>query len=187
MLDALAASVAANAPESPAGFAWAGLVKRIRLPEAFEPPTELTYADLRAHAITRADLDEDVAGINASLDLIRRTRGGSWPSEPVTAEGNYVDLVWHECEFRDGKSFTYVLRDDGGRYLGCAYLYPVGARTPLSAELLEHDVDVSWWVTPDAHAAGHYESAYAALKEWVTAAYPFANPHFSNREVPRRA
>ena len=184
MLDALAASVTANAPESPAGPAWEGLVKRLQVPDGFVAPTLLTYADVRAHAISRADLDDDVAGINASLDLILRTRGGSWPSEPVTAEGNYVDLVWHECEFRDGKSFTYVLRDDGGRYLGCAYLYPVGVRTPLSAELLEYDVDVSWWVTPDAHAAGHYEMAYTALREWATTAYPFSNPHFSNREVP---
>jgi hypothetical protein len=27
-----------------------------------------------------------VRGINASLDLIRRTRGGTWPTGPVTEE-----------------------------------------------------------------------------------------------------
>ncbi len=48
-------------------------------------------------------------GINASLDLIRETRGGTWPTGPVTEEENYVDLVWHECEFRDGKSFTFCV------------------------------------------------------------------------------
>jgi hypothetical protein len=47
-------------------------------------------------ALTRDDLDDDVRGINASLELIRRTRGGGWPTAAVTAEDNYVDLVWHD-------------------------------------------------------------------------------------------
>jgi hypothetical protein len=46
---------------------------------------ELAHEDLVIRAITRHDLDDDVRGINARLDLIRRTRGGRWPSEPVMA------------------------------------------------------------------------------------------------------
>jgi hypothetical protein len=34
------------------------------------------------------------------------------------------------------------------RYVGCCYLYPVGRRTPLTEQMLAHDVDVSWWVRP---------------------------------------
>ena len=98
-------------------------VRRLTLPDGVTAPRELTHGDVVAHAITRADLADDVAGINASLDLIRRTRGGSWPTGAVTEEYNFVDLVWHECEFRDGGSYTYVLRDTEGGYLGCAYLY----------------------------------------------------------------
>lgn len=193
MLDALAASIGENAADSAPARASTtgtqtiqldGLAKLISLPIGFSPPTELTYADLRAHAISRADLDDDVAGINASLDLIRRTRGGGWPTEPVTAEGNYIDLVWHECEFRDGKSFTYAVFHEDGAYLGCCYFYPVGTRAPLTAELLSRDVDVSWWVTPDAYQAGHYATLYEALREWAATAFPFTNPYFSNREVP---
>ena len=163
---------------------YRNLIRRLPLPDDFEAPTELAHEGVRAHAITRADLQDDVAGINADLELIRRTRGGGWPTEPVTEDFNYVDLVWHECEFRDGKSFTFVLTDDAGRYLGCCYLYPVGARTPLSAELAEHDVDVSWWVTPDAYAEGYYPRAYDALRHWVTSDFPFTNPHYSNAEIP---
>ena len=161
-----------------------GLVRRLALPAGFVAPTVLTYDGLRAEAITRNHLADDVAGINRSLALIRRTRGGDWPTEPVTEEFNYVDLVWHECEFRDGKSFTYAVYKDGGPYLGCCYLYPVGARTPLSDDLLAHDVDVSWWVTPEAHEAGHYRRLHEALRLWTTTDYPFTNPHFSNAELP---
>ena len=92
-----------------------GLVKPLAVPAGSTVPRILQHGRIRAHAITRDDLADDVTGINASLDLIRRTRGGAWPSEPVTAEGNYVDLVWHECEFRDQKSFTFVLTSPGQR------------------------------------------------------------------------
>jgi hypothetical protein len=163
---------------------YRGLVKRLDLPEGYAVPRELAHDDIRAHAITRADVHDDVAGINASIDIIRRTRGGRWPTGPVTEEYNYVDLVWHECEFRDGSSFTYAVYDDAGHYLGCAYLYPLGGRTPLTADLLQHDVDVSWWVTPDAYRQGFYPKLYEALRSWTTTAFPFSNPYYSNADIP---
>lgn len=162
----------------------AGLTKRLVVPAGATVPRTLEHPGIRAHAITRDDLDDDVAGINTSLDLIRRTRGGSWPTEPVTAEGNYVDLVWHECEFRDDKSFTYVLHDASG-YIGCLYLYPLGVRRPLTTDLLGHDVDISWWVTPPAYDAGHYALVYQVLQQWIEQDLPFTSPFYSNVELPR--
>lgn len=126
-----------------------------------------------------------MTGINASLDLIRRTRGGGWPTEPVSEEFNFVDLVWHEQEFREGESFTYAVYRDAGGYLGCCYLYPMGRRTDLTEDLLAHDVDVSWWVTPEAYQRGYYTKLYEALRRWATVDYPFRAPYFSNREIPR--
>ncbi len=163
---------------------YEGLVKRIPLPTGWPPPTELTHEGIRVLALTRHQLSDDVRGINASLDLIRRTRGGPWPTGPVTEDFNYVDLVWHECEFREGDSFTYAVYDAAGHYLGCSYLYPMGRRTPLTAELIGHDVDVSWWVTPAAYDRGHYVTLYRALQRWVVESFPLVNPHYSNREVP---
>ncbi len=161
-----------------------GFTKRLTVPAGSAVPRTLEHGAVRAHALTRHDLDDDVAGINASLDLIRRTRGGGWPSEPVTAEGNYVDLVWHECEFRDQKSFTYVLTSPAHGYIGCLYLYPMGARRPLTQELLHHDVDVSWWVTPAAYDAGLYAAVHEALQRWIGTELPFAVPFYSNAELP---
>jgi hypothetical protein len=159
-----------------------GLIKQLDPALVESVPRTLQDERVHAHAITRDDLDDDVAGINASLDLIRRTRGGDWPTEPVTAEGNYVDLVWHECEWRDGKSYTYVLTDPDGRYLGCLYLYPLGVRHPLTEEMLEHDVDISWWVTPEAHATGRYDATRDAVRSWIGGALPFVNPYYSNAD-----
>ena len=146
---------------------YASLIRKLRLPPGFVAPTRLTHEDLEARAISRADLHDDVRGINASIALIERTRGGGWPTEPVTEEFNFVDLVWHELEFREGTSFTYAVYDSGGGYLGCCYLYPMGRRTELSERLLGYDVDVSWWVTPDAYERGYYDKLYRALGRWL--------------------
>jgi len=161
------------------------LIRKLVVPQDFDAPVELRFEDVVAHALTREHLADDVRGINASVDLIRRTRGGDWPDGLVTEDFNYVDLVWHELEFRDQTSFTYALYDAGETYIGCAYLYPVGRRRPLTRELLRHDVDVSWWVTPEAYERGLYATVYDALQRWVVVDYPFSSPLFSNAELPR--
>jgi hypothetical protein len=163
---------------------YKGLVKSLDVPAGYTVPTELAHADIRARAISRADLDDDVRGINASLEIIQRTRGGGWPTEPVSADYNYVDLVWHECEFREGFSFTYAVYDSASQYLGCCYLSPMGRRTPLTEKLMEYDVDVSWWVTPEAYDRGFYTKLYLALRRWVEDAFPFRNAFYSNAEIP---
>ena len=163
---------------------YAKYIRKIELPPGYVAPKRLAYANLVAEAISRAHLSDDVRGINASMALIRRTRGGAWPAEPVSEEFNFVDLVWHELEFRDATSFTYALYDSDHIYLGCCYLYPMGRRTDLSGDLLDHDVDVSWWVTPDAYARGDYQTVYRALRHWLAADFPFHSPYFSNAELP---
>jgi RimJ/RimL family protein N-acetyltransferase len=147
-------------------------------------PWRLEYEDVSARVLSREDLHDDVQGINASIELIRRTRGGTWPTEPVTEDFNFIDLVWHECEFREGDSFSYAVYTDDGAYLGCAYLYPMGRRQELNEELLRHDVDVSWWVTPDAYERGYYEKVYRALQHWLAEELPFTAPYYSNAEIP---
>ena len=151
---------------------YSAFVKRLHIRSGEPPPRELIFGAVRAVALTREHLDDDVQGINASIDLIRRTRGGSWPSGPVTHDFNYVDLVWHECEFREGDSFSYALYNENDGYLGCFYLYPLGRRGPLTEDLLGYDVDASWWVTPDAYARGYYAMAYQAIRHWTAAQFP---------------
>jgi hypothetical protein len=163
---------------------YARFVRKLELPPGFAAPTRLAYEDLVATVLGRTDLHDDVRGINASIELIQRTRGGGWPTEPVTEDFNFVDLVWHECEFREEFSFSYAVHDTGGGYVGCAYLYPMGRRTELTEDLARHDVDVSWWVTPDAYERGLYRTLYRALRHWVAEEFPFEAPYYSNVEIP---
>jgi hypothetical protein len=133
---------------------YKSFIKKLALPAGFTPPTQLLYQDLVVSAISRSHLKDDVRGINASIALIQKTRGGGWPTEPVTEAYNFVDLVWNELEFGEHASFTYAVYNMDGQYLGGCYLYPMGRRTELIAELLDYDVDVSRWVTPTAYKHG---------------------------------
>ena len=60
----------------------------------------------------------------------------------------------------------------------------MGRRTELSEELLEHDVDVSWWVTPDAYERGYYTKLHAALRHWLAEEFPFGAAYYSNAAMP---
>ena len=159
-------------------------VKKLSLPDGVTAPRRLTYDDVVATVLCRDDLEDDVRGINESIELIKRTRGGTWPDGPVSEEFDFIDLVWHECEFREGDSYSYAVYDTEGTYLGCCYLYPLGRRTPLTAELLEYDVDVSWWVTPVAYENGHYGKLHAALEHWLANEFSGWRPYYSNAEIP---
>ena len=163
---------------------YSAFIKKLDVPPGRVIPQRLTYEEMVARALSREDLQEDMRGINASLDVIRRTRGGTWPAAAVTEEFNFIDLVWHEAEFRDGGSYAYAVYDTTDRYLGCCYLYPMGRRTQLTEELLKHDVDVSWWVTSTAYEAGYYAKLYRALRHWIAKELPFQKPYYSNREIP---
>jgi hypothetical protein len=158
------------------------LVRPLLVPDGFVAPRRLRFGDLVATAISRCDLADDVAGINANLELIARSRGGGWPTGPVTLEENYVDLVWHELEFRENYSYTYVLRRFDGTYVGCAYLYPVGRRVRLR-DNPDADVDVSWWLTEPAHIAGLNATTHRALQHWIMSEFPFRHPVYSNADL----
>ncbi len=164
---------------------YSRFVQKFALPPDFKPPQELTYEDIVAKPLTRQDLKADIEGVNSSLEIIRKTRGGSWPEEAVSEEFDLLDLAWHEREFRDKDSLAYVVYDNSGGYIGCFYLYPMGVRTHLTAQLLQYDVDASWWVTAAAYEAGYYEKLYKALKQWLDDSFPFQNVYYSNKEIPR--
>jgi hypothetical protein len=162
---------------------YQNLVKKIDLPEGFNAPRILEYEDIIAKPLSRKDLIADMAAVNSSLDLIRETRGGSWPSEAVSEEFDLLDLAWHEKEFRDGDSFAYVIYTNAGAYVGCFYLYGMGHRTPLTDELLDFQVDASWWVDSKAYNDGYYKKLQAALNIWLPDQFGFTNIYYSNKEM----
>lgn len=163
---------------------YARFIQKFVLPGDFKAPELLVYEDITARPLTREDLKADLEGVNSSIEVIQKTRGGSWPTEELSEEFDFLDLAWHEREFRDASSFAYVVYDTKGKYIGCFYLYPMGVRTDLNQRLLEYDVDASWWVTAAAYKEGYYEKLYRALKQWLADEFPFQKIYYSNKEMP---
>ena len=163
---------------------YSNLHKFIKLPDGITAPTKLVYDDFYAKPLTRADLDADLEGVNSSIETIQNTRGGSWPSEPLEKDADFLDLAWHEREFRDGDSFAYVIYSNSEEYIGCFYLYGIGLRTPLNDETIELEVDASWWVTTEGYEKGYYEKVYSALQQWLTEEFKFSKIAYSNKVIP---
>lgn len=162
---------------------YTGYIKKFAFSLEFQAPNKLAYEDLVAQSLSRDDLKADMEAVNSSLEIIRNTRGGAWPAEPVSEEFDFLDLAWHEREFRDGDSFAYVVYDNQDVYVGCFYLYPMGHRTELVEELLDYDMDASWWVTAEAYKNGYYEKLYKALQQWLKE-FPVNQIYYSNKEIP---
>lgn len=163
---------------------YSNFIKKLNLPTGYKVPEKLTFEDLVAKPLTRTDLKADLEAVNSSIEIIQKTRGGSWPLEELSEEFDFLDLAWHEREFRENSSFAYVVYDNNGQYIGCFYLYPMGHRTELTDELLAYNVDASWWVTVTAYEGGYYEKLYRALQQWLAQFFPFEKVYYSNKEVP---
>jgi len=102
------------------------------LPEPMDPhpdyadrpiPEDVRLGDFRLTMLTEADLDEDMAAIEESMEELAGIFGVPWP-RGLTREADRADLVRHRREFAARRAFAWVIRDRAGAYLGCAYVRP---------------------------------------------------------------
>jgi hypothetical protein len=77
----------------------------------------------RLSPLNPAAAEEDFAAVTGSERVLTGVFGSPWPTG-LTLNDNRVDLAWHEREFTLGRSWSWILRDAGGVYLGCAYVFP---------------------------------------------------------------
>jgi len=152
------------------------------VPESFQVPEQLRHPKFVIRKLCARDVYLDYIAVMSSINIIRQTRGGEWPTSDLTFEDDWIDLAWHQREFEHRSSFAYtVMHPNETECLGCLYLYPAGFRFAASDEC---DVDVSFWVTQKAYDQGLYPELYATLKNWLTQAWPFQKPHWTNTEIP---
>ena len=88
---------------------------------------------------------------------------GDWPAG-LTREDNLIDLAWHEREFTARRSFSWIVRDTGGTYIGCFYVFPqIGARRRAEAAL---------WLCDMSDRLGIATSLKADLDHWLSENLP---------------
>ena len=73
--------------------------------------------------LTPAQVYEDFAAVTASANVLFGLFGNDWPAN-LTLEKNLKDLDRHASEFAVNFAFSWIIRSENGRYIGCAYLNP---------------------------------------------------------------
>lgn len=100
-------------------------------------PTVHVLGPFALRVLTVEDVERDFSAVMESAADIRSANPGSnWP-QGLTKQDNLLDLAWHQREFESRRSFTWVIEDSGGTYLGCLYVYPSLAG--------DRSADVAWW------------------------------------------
>lgn len=107
-------------------------------------------------------VDEDLAAVKTTAPLMEGIFG-NWPTG-LTREDNAIDLAWHEREFTARRSFSWILRDPGGAYIGCVYLFPeLGCRGKARA---------TFWLCDLPDRATVAADLKAELGGWFTRVLP---------------
>ena len=102
-------------------------------------PREVTLGTFLLTPLGPSVVQEDFDAVTGSTTVLKGTFGDDWP-EGLTLEDNAIDMGWHEREFTARRSFAWVLRELGGLYIGCVYIYPdIGQRG--TAEVVTWIVD----------------------------------------------
>lgn len=153
------------------------------VPDSFKVPERLVTKDFIIRKLCAKDVRLDYKAVTDSLDIIKRTRGGNWPTSSLTKEDDLIDLSWHQREFEYRSSFAFtVMSPDEKKCLGCLYLYQPGYRGKISENA---DVDVSFWVTQESYDKGLYPVLYETLDKWLKTSWPFKKIVYTNVELPK--
>ena len=149
--------------------------------DSFHIPEKFEQQEFVIRKLMFDDAELDYKAVMSSINIIKQTRGGSWPSPDLSFKDNQIDLAWHQREFENRTSFAYtVVSSDKKECLGCLYLYPPGYRSETSKDA---DVDVSFWVTRKAHDKDLYRTLYKTLDTWLKSSWPFKNVVYTNVEL----
>lgn len=127
------------------------------------PPRRVDLGVCRLEPLAPGKAAEDFANVTASVRVLRGLFGTDWPLGLTLAE-NTIDLAWHEREFTLGRSFSWILRDDTGRYLGCAYVFP-----DLGGRLTG---DVYLWLTDTPDRLPRLAAIRPRLSDWLQSWLP---------------
>ena len=154
------------------------------VPEDFEPPI-LKKEHYLLRKLKASDVYLDYIAVMSSIDIIRKTRGGSWPTPELTLEDDLIDLAWHQREFEHKTSFAYtIMNPSETECFGSVYFYPPDARMSHAKHDPGAEVNISWWVTQKMYDRGFYEELSFDIKEWVEKKWPFKKVAYVNKELP---
>jgi len=152
--------------------------------DKFNIPGRIETEHFIARKLCAVDNELDYAAWYSSIEIIRKTRGGNWPTIEMTKEENMIDLSWHQREFEFKSSFAYtVMNLNETECLGCFYIYPFGKGMSSTIKPESgYDIEVSWWVTQQMYDKGFYKELQKFVKDFVEKTFVDMKIYYSNIE-----
>jgi hypothetical protein len=155
-------------------------------PAAVLVPETLRTSDFLVRPLGAADTAIDYAAYMASPDVIRAHSGGRWPTDTFTMAENQRLAERHEQDHRARRNFTFlVLTPDETTSLGCVYFLPlvpflqrVAASRALIDQFAETSAMIPFWVRQAHQHSGLTAHVVAAIHNWVSEKWPFADHVF---------
>lgn len=148
------------------------------VPSDFTVPLSVETPDFILRKLTTAVNHLDYEAVMSSKDSLRRifSAEDEWPSDEMTLEENYQDLLGHEEHFAQRRGFTYtVLSPNEDSCWGCVYIY--------RWQGTQYDAQVYYWVRDSVRPMGLEEKLGDFLHQWLAEVWPFQAPAFPGREI----
>ena len=149
------------------------------LPDGFVHPVRVPLpGGHHLRPISAADTDLDYPAVMGSRERLWSIYGEAWgwPPATMTYEQDREDLLHHEREIAEHKSFNYALFDEAGTaLLGCVYIDP--------PEKTGADAEISWWVVDDKVGTDLERTLDAFVPQWIADAWPFGKPRYIGRDL----
>ena len=145
------------------------------VPPEFEVPPMLETEQFRLRMLSVDDVEKDYEAVIESRQLLHSMFGGPWPREGFTLKENLDDLERHQREFLNREAFAYtVVSLDESRVLGCVYINPT--------QEIDADAIVVMWVRQSEYDRGLDPILFQAVKDWISAVWPFQTVAYPGRE-----
>jgi len=106
---------------------------------------------------------EDFEVVSQSEPVLTGLFGDTWPAG-LTLADNQIDMAWHEREFTALRSFSWIIRDPSGGYLGCAYLFPTLGERGVG--------EVVTWMRDLPDRGAHLTRFNAVFQPWLRTYLP---------------
>lgn len=126
-------------------------------------PRNFALGDFRFTPLSPEFTEEDFEVVTSSSVDLKGFFDDDWPTG-LTLDSNRIDLAWHEREFTTSRSFSWIVRDESGLYLGCFYIFPeIASRGHATAAL---------WIKAMERRGEILDAVAQLLQDWCKEALP---------------
>ncbi|MEV0703027.1 N-acetyltransferase [Saccharopolyspora sp. NPDC050389] len=154
---------------------------RAFVPDDFAVPQGLSGDGFRLEPLGPQHNEADHEAWMSSIEHIRATPGfreRGWPPPGgMSLAENLRDLKRHADDFAKRAGFAYTVLDNGGRVIGCVYIYPSHSNQEVT--------EVRSWVRADR---GELDvPLHDAVSAWLSSHWPFDEIRYRSGTSPDEA